>query len=318
MAVREEGPAAARSRPRHVAAWREQHTWCLRASMQRLAARPVGTFLTVLVMGFALSLPLAFWLVLGNVQHLADVLGRTQAVNVFLPVDATADAATALAGELRGRSDVAEVTVRSPKQGLAELASMQGFAKALGTLDYNPLPYVLIVRPREHASAATVHALVGALRALPEVDQVQDDGAWRQRLDTLVGVGRRVAWLLAALLGLAAVLVVGNSVRMDIQGRAQEIAVLRWVGASAAFVRRPYLYAGLWYGLAGGLVASVLVLVMEAVLAAPVQRLVASYGGRLLVGGLPWWQLLLAPLLAAALGWLGARLVSAHWLRRVG
>lgn len=303
-----------RSRNR-VTVWREHHVWCLRASMRRLAARPVGTLLTVSVMGFALALPLAFWLVLGNVQQLAGTLGRTQALNVFMQVDVTATDVTALATRLRRRDDVEHVEVLTPEAGMDELASMQGFAKALDSLDYNPLPYVLVVEPRAHADATVVEALAGTLRDQSGVDQVQDDGTWRERLDALIDVGRRVVAAMAALLGLAALLVVGNSVRLDIQGRADEIGVLKLVGASHAFVRRPYLYSGFWYGLAGGLMASVLVLVVEGLLAGPMQQLVTSYGGRLHVDGLTWWQLLLAPVLAAALGWLGARVVSARWLR---
>lgn len=315
MAGRRDSASSRRARNK-MAVWREHHAWCLRASMQRLAARPAGTLLTVLVMGFALSLPLAFWLVLGNVQQLAGTLGRTQALNVFMQVDTGADTVTALADKLRERDDVGKVGIKTPDAGLDELASMQGFAKALDMLDYNPLPYVLVVEPRGHADAAAIEALAKDLRALPDVDQVQDDGAWRERLDALVDVGRRVVIALVALLALAAVLVVGNSVRLDIQGRAGELGVLKLVGASNAFVRRPYLYTGFWYGLASGLVASVLVLLMEGVLAGPMQQLVASYGGRLHIDGLAWWQLLLAPLLASALGWLGARVVSARWLQR--
>ncbi|HET7360008.1 MAG TPA: permease-like cell division protein FtsX [Rhodanobacteraceae bacterium] len=311
-----ERPATARRRPRRMAAWREQHAWCCAASMQRLARRPFGTLLTVLVMGFALALPLAFWLVLGNLEQIASNLGRTQAVNVFMQAHAKASAVTALAARVRQRDDVGAVSVRTPDQGLKELASMQGFANALGALDYNPLPYVLVIEPREHAPAAAVDALVAALRGMPGVDQVRDDGTWRQRLDTLVDLGRRVMAVLAVLLAMAALLVIGNSVRQDIRSRAEEIAVLKLVGASHGFVRRPFLYAGLWYGLAGGVVAAILVLAMEAAVAAPVARLATSYGGRLQVAGLAWWQLLLAPLVAAALGWLGARVVSARWLRR--
>ncbi|HET7268908.1 MAG TPA: permease-like cell division protein FtsX [Oleiagrimonas sp.] len=316
MAASQRKGGSARSRPRRVATWREQHAWSLRTSMQRLSAHRLGTLLTVLVMGFALALPLAFWLVLGNLEQLASSLGRTQAVNVFMQLDASSSSVQTLADKLRQRDDVSTVTIKTPDQGLHELASMQGFANALGALDYNPLPYALVVQPRQHATATGVHALAVALRAMPGVEQVQDNGAWRQRLDALVDAGRRVVIVLALLLALAALLVVGNSVRLDIRGRAEEIGVLKLVGASHAFVRRPFLYAGLWYGLASGVVASVLVLVMEAALAGPVGELVASYGGRLQIGGLAWWQLLLAPLLAAALGWLGARLVSARWLRR--
>lgn len=310
--------ASSRPRPRRLAAWREQHGWCLRASLQRLGARPLGTLLTVAVMGFALALPLAFALVLGNVQRLAGALGETQAVSVFLKTDVGADAAAALARRIDGRDDVAAVQVKTPKQGLHELASMQGFTDALDALDYNPLPYVLLVQPRTGLGADEAATLVGRLRALPGVDQVQDDGAWRQRLDALVDVGRRAVALLAGLLGLAALLVVGNSVRLDIQGRAEEIAVLSLVGASRAFVRRPYLYSGVWYGVAGGAVAVALALLLEFALAGPVARLTASYGGGLQFGGLPGWQLAAVPIAAGLLGWLGARLVSARLLRRLG
>ncbi|HET7359985.1 MAG TPA: permease-like cell division protein FtsX [Rhodanobacteraceae bacterium] len=305
------------TRPRRVAAWREQHAWCQAASLRRLGARPLGSGLTVAVMGLALALPLVFWLVLGNVQHLAGALGDTRAISVFMQPDAPAARAEAAATLLRGRSDVASVAIRTPQQGLAELGSMHGFSDALATLHYNPLPYVLLVQPQPHASPGRMTTLLASLRTLDGVDLVQDDGAWRQRLDALLGVGNRAVLLLAALLALAAVLVVGNSVRLDIQGRADEIAVLMLVGASRAFVRRPYLYSGAFYGLLGGVLAAVLAVLLELALAAPVARLAASYGGRLQLGALPWWQLLAVPLAGAALGWLGARLVSARLVRRL-
>ncbi len=310
--------ATTRTRPRRVAVWAEQHAWGLMASLRRLGARPLGTMLTVTVMGFALALPLTFALLLGNLQRLGSALGETQAISVFMKVDGKADAARALAGKVRERPDVAAVELRSPKQGMAELATMQGFGDALKALDDNPLPWVLVVKPATRLDAARAAPLLKWLHAQDGVDQVQDDGAWRQRLDALLGVGTRAVLMLAGLLSLAALLVVGNGVRLDIQGRADEIAVLRLVGASPAFVRRPYLYAGLWYGLAGGLVAVALTGMLEWALAGPVSRLAASYGGRLDFGGLPLWQLALVPVLAALLGWMGARLVCAQQLRRAG
>ena len=308
---------ATRKRPRRIAAWREQHVWAQQTSLSRLAARPMSSALTMLVMGFALALPLAFWLVLGNLQHLAGALGETQAISVFMQVDATADAARVAAGRLHGRSDVVAVEVKTPEQGLHDLASLQGFGDALKGLQHNPLPYVLVVQPPPHLSSAQSTTLIAMLGSLPGVERVQDDGAWRQRLDALVGVGNRAVLLLAGLLGLAALLVVGNSVRLDILSRADEIAVLSLVGASRAFVRRPYLYAGICYGLLSGLVAVLLALALELALAAPVRQLAQSYAGRLHFGGLPWWQLAVVPMLAAVLGWLGARLVSARLLRKL-
>ena len=149
------------------------------------------------------------------------------------------------------------------------------------------------------------------------VDLVQDSGDWRKRLDALLGVGNRAVLVLASLLALAALLVVGNTVRVDIASRSEEIGVLLLVGASGAFVRRPYLYAGIWYGLFSGILAALLAVLIEFALADPVAQLSQAYDGKLQVGGLPLWLLLAVPLAAAALGWLGARLVSAWQLRKL-
>lgn len=292
----------------------EQHAECIAGSLRQLLRQPLGTALTVLVMGLALALPLAFGLLLANVQHLAGALGEAQAVNVYLRPGADSSAAAALANDVRQRPAVDAVKVVTPAEGLAELASTQGFGDAVRDLPDNPLPYLLEVTPRAGASRAEVETLVQALRARPGVDRVQDDGRWRARLDALLGLGRRTMLLLALLLGAAAVLVVGNSVRLNLRSRAHEIRIQRLLGAHAAFVRRPYLYEGAWYGLAAGIVAVALVVAVEAVLAAPVRQLAASYGGNLRLAGLPVAWLVAAVAVAIALGWLGAWIVSsAHW-----
>jgi cell division transport system permease protein len=311
--------AAMASSVRHtrLAMWRHQHAWCLRDSLRQLARRPLGSMLTITVMGLALALPLAFYLLLTNVQHLVTALGDSQSVSVFLKPDVGADAAAKLAYSLRARADVGAVALRTPQQGIAELAAMQGFGDAIKSLPDNPLPFVLLVQPRAGASRAQVEAMVRAVRMLPEVDLVQDNGRWRARLDALITLSRRVAILLALLLGAAAILVIGNTVRLDIRSRADEIAVQQLIGASAGFVRRPYLYEGAWYGLAAGGVAVLLVMLLEAVLAAPVRDLVASYAGRLRFGGLSWATLGGGWLVAVALGWLGALLASSRHLVRL-
>jgi cell division transport system permease protein len=306
-----------RSQARRFAGWREHHGWSAAASLRRLGSRPLGTLMTVAVLGLALALPLAFYLLLANVQSMGNALGRNPAISVFLKTDQAGAQANLLAGELRDRADVAAVTVKTPQQGLDELATLQGFSGAVHALDdANPLPWVLVVQPRAGLDAAAVDALVTSLRGESAVDLVQDSGQWRQRLDALLGVGHRVVLVLAGLLALAALLVVGNTVRTDIASRSEEISVLLLVGASRAFVRRPYLYAGIWYGLFGGVLAALLALGIELALAAPAAELDRAYGGSLRLGALPWWLLLAAPLAAAVLGWIGARLVSAWQLRR--
>lgn len=305
-----------RSAPRHVGAWREHHLWSMSISWRRLAARPLGTLLTVAVMGVALALPLAFYLLLGNVERMGDALGRNQTISAFMKPGQAAGMAETAASALRGRPEVEAITVRTPKDGLAELAEVQGFSGALQSLDENPLPYVLSVQPKPHLSADDAGRLVEAMKATPGVDMVQDTGAWRQRLDAILGVGARATSMLALLLGIAALLVVGNTIRVDIQSRAEEIGVLLLIGASRPFVRRPYLYAGIWLGLLAGILAVVLAVVIELAMAGPVGRLAAAYDGSVQFGGLPAWLLLSVPVASAVLGWLGARLVSARQIRR--
>jgi cell division transport system permease protein len=306
----------AHSRGRRLASWQEHHGWSAATSLRRLAARPLGSLLTIAVMGLALALPLAFYLLLGNVQKLGDALGQNQAISVFLKPDQAAQQAQLLAKELGGRPELAAVTIKSPQQGMDELAKMQGFSGAVQTLGDNPLPYVLQLQPRSDASAAALAQLVTDVRTMRSVDLVQDSGQWRQRLEALLGVGNRIVLILASLLALAALLVVGNTVRVDIASRSEEIGVLLLVGAGKAFVRRPYLYAGIWYGLFSGILAALLAVSIEFALAEPVARLSHAYDGQLHVGGLPPWLLLAVPLVAALLGWLGARLVSAWQLRK--
>ncbi|APG03387.1 cell division protein [Luteibacter rhizovicinus DSM 16549] len=305
-----------RSGPRHVSAWREHHMWSLSISLRRLGARPLGTLLTVAVMGVALALPLAFYLLLGNVQRMGDALGRNQSISVFMKPGQTGAMADIAASALRGRPEVAEIVVRTPKDGLDELAEVQGFSGSLQSLDVNPLPYVLSVQPKAGLAVDQVDRLVEAMKATPGVDLVQDTGAWRQRLDALLGVGTRAVSLLALLLGVAALLVVGNTIRVDIQSRSDEIGVLLLIGASRPFVRRPYLYAGIWLGLLAGILAVILAVVLELAMAGPVGRLTAAYDGSVSFGGLPAWLLLSVPFASALLGWLGARLVSARQIRR--
>jgi cell division transport system permease protein len=309
-------PRTERSHRRPVSSWREHHGWSAAASLRRLASKPVGSLLTIAVMGLALALPLAFYMLLSNMQSLGDALGRNEVINVFLKSDQVVSNAQLLAKQVEQHDGVAKVTVKTPQQGMDELSKMQGFSDSLHALDDNPLPYVLQVQPQDGLSADAASHLVDDLRGMQGVDMVQDSGTWRQRLDALLGVGNRAVLILAALFALAVLLVVGNTVRVDITSRAEEIGVLKLVGASRAFVRRPYLYAGIWYGLFSGILAVALAVAIEFALAEPVARLSQVYEGKLHVGGLPPLLLLAVPIAAAILGWLGARLVSAWQLRR--
>jgi len=295
----------------NLRAWREQHRHGLTASLRRLAARPLATTLTLAVLALALTLPLLFWLLLDNARALGGTLEDARALSAFLKPDRDLAAAQALAARWRERADIATVEVKTPEQGLEEFRSQSGFADALKVLHYNPLPAVLVITPRTDAHEAGA-ALADELRRDPAVDLVQYDAQWRQRLSAILAAGSRGAGVLALLLALAALLVVGNTVRLDIQGRREEIAVMQLLGASDGFVRRPFLYTGFWYGvLAGGLSLAVTGLV-EWTLAAPLAQLAASYDHRFGLHGLSLAGTLLVLGGSTALGWLGAWLTASR------
>ena len=295
------------------ASWRDQHFYSLFSSLGRMAAKPWATALTAFVMGLALALPLLFLMLLTNAQGLAQGWQDAREITVFLKPAVDEQHAEALAASLRARADVASVSRRSPEQGLAEFRQMSGFSQALDVLEANPLPQVLIVTPKDGVGEAEPGALA-PLKADANVDLVQYDATWRRRLGAILTLATRAGQVLAVLLSLGALLVVGNTVRLDIQARRDEIGVLQLVGASNGFVRRPFLYSGLWLGLVAGIVALVVVLGSQLALAAPVERLLESYEHRFVLKGLPLPLVACVPLASAALGWLGAMLATARHL----
>ncbi len=296
-----------------VRAWREQHLYSLVSSLGRLAKRPFATSLTVGVMAVALALPLGLGLALGNIEKFSGSVSESREIGVFLKADVDVARARALAQTLALRPDIAAVTVRTPEEGLAEFRAMSDLAGALDALDENPLPTVLVVQPRGEGSG---DALAASLRDLPEAEVVQHDAAWRQRLSAWLAFGERVVQVVAVLLGLGVLLVVGNTVRLDIGARSEEIGVLQHLGATDAFVRRPLLYLGAWYGLFAGLLAGLLLVAAGLLLQGRLSALVASYGTQFALSG-PGWQASLALLAGSSLmGWLGAWLATGHHLRR--
>jgi cell division transport system permease protein len=310
------GATSARPRSR-VAAWFEHHVASLVASLGRMLQRPWATLLTVGVMAVALSLPLGLALVLDNIARLGGSLERAREASVFLRPEVPPARADALAATLRARPDVAEVVVRSPAEGLAALQASGGdtVAAAIAAVGENPLPSVLIVRPRGEAPGND-QVLLAALQALPEADLVQHDAVWRERLDRWLAFGDRAVRVLAALLGLGALLVVGNTVRLDIQVRREEIAILQSLGATDGFIRRPFLYLGAAYGLAAGALALGLLTLAERALRSPLRALADSYGSGFAFAGVAPLQAALVLAAAAGLGWLGAGVVTGHFLRQ--
>ncbi|MFB9037498.1 permease-like cell division protein FtsX [Xanthomonas arboricola pv. corylina] len=299
--------------PSRVGVWIDHHLHSIAFSLGRAMRKPWATLLTIVVMALALALPLGLSIALDNVKLLAGSVQQSREINLFLKVEIGAEAAQALAGELRARPDVAQVTLRTPAQGLTELRESAKLDEAIDALGDNPLPTLLVVTPTETADDAQ---LAGALQGLPQADQVQHDALWRKRLDGWLHFGERLVQVLSALLGVGAVLVVGNTVRLDIQSRREEIGVLQLLGASDGFIRRPFLYLGAWYGLGAGAVALALIAASGLALRAPLAILADSYGSSFTLHGLDLLHSALVLVGTLVLGWLGAWLVTGHFLRQ--
>ena len=288
------------------------HRRALRDSLLRCLRRPWATILTVLVMGLALVLPLGLSIVLDNVRHLAGSVDESRTINLFLHPDFTVEQARQLGKDLEQRPDVADIAVRTPDQGLQELRERAGMGAAIDALEQNPLPSLLLVTPVAEADAA---ALATALETLPQADLVQHDAAWRQRLEGWLQLGTRFSQLLTLLFGAGAVLVVGNTIRLELLDRAEEVRVLQQLGADDAFIRRPFLYLGSGYGLGAGVVALSLWALSTAVLRSPLVALADSYGSHFVFKSLDLLHSGFVLLGALLLGMLGAWLVVSHSLR---
>jgi cell division transport system permease protein len=287
-------------------------------ALGRLVRAPFATFLTLLVIALALALPAALKLFVSNAELATGNFAGAVDVSVFLKSDVPLAKAQQLAQTARQRSDVASVTVISAEQGLADFRTYSGFGEALGALKENPLPAVLHVRPRAQASSAdSLEGLRHYLAAWPEVDLVQVDSEWVMRFNAILEVLRRVLLIAAALLGVGVLAVIGNTIRLEIQARRTEIEVTKLVGGSNAFVRRPFLYTGVLYGLGGALLAWGILALVLIILREPVATLARLYGSRFVLQGLAPEDI--GTLLGAGvvLGWLGAWISAARHLKSI-
>jgi cell division transport system permease protein len=294
------------------------HVQALLGALGRLARSPLSTLLTLLVIALALALPASLRLLVSNAQAATGDFGNAIELSVYFKTDVPLAKAQQLASAARSRSDVAEVTLISADQGLADFRTYSGFGDALAALKENPLPHVLHVRPRGSASTANaLEALRGYFSAWPEVELVQVDSQWVQRFNAILGVLRLLLLMAAALLGVGVLAVIGNTIRLEIAGRRAEIEVIKLVGGSNSYVRRPFLYTGLLYGLLGALIAWGIVALAIVLLGDPVANLATLYGSHFALRG-PTPQDVGALLGAgAALGWVGAWISAARHLRSI-
>jgi cell division transport system permease protein len=301
-----------------VKTWLARHAQTLVGSLGRMAQHPIATGMTVAVIAVALALPLFLNVLLQNTRTVTGHWNQAFELSVYLTKKAGAERAAALAKQLKARPDVAEVRLITADQALADFRETSGFGKALDALDANPLPNVLIVTPTLAASTAEgTTILKTSIGSQPDVEVVQVDTEWVQRLNAMLEVLRRVVWLTGSLLGLSVILVVGNTIRLDILNRRAEIEVMKLVGATDGFARRPFLYSGIWYGLGGGVGAVALVAGAVAALARPLDHLASLYGSPFHLEGLRFVATARILAIAIGLGWLGSWIAATRHIRAV-
>lgn len=301
-----------------MSGWFTRHVQALLFAAGRLARSPLATAFTVFVIAIALTLPAAFGLLITSVRSATGEFASAVDMTVYFKPGTSLEQARQLAGKAREREGVSSVTLIPADEALKGFREQSGFGAALDVLEDNPLPHALDIRPKpDSASPARMESLRRYLAAWPEVELVQVDSEWVQRLDAILDLLRRLVFGTAILLGLGVLAVVGNTIRLEIYNRRAEIEVTKLVGGSNAYVRRPFLYTGLFYGLLGAGLAALLVWLGTALLAEPVRRLASSYGSEfaLRMPGPRETGFLLA--IGAGLGLIGAFLAAARHLARI-
>ncbi|MES2772297.1 MAG: permease-like cell division protein FtsX [Pseudomonadota bacterium] len=294
--------------------WLAQHRNALFDALGRLRKSPLNTLLSLLVIGISLTLPSAAWLLLDNVRSLAQGAANVQQISLFMSLDASRQDSEAVAQRLRQLSQ--GQNHESPNlrwrfvpraDALADLKAGPGMAEIISSLPQNPLPDAFIVDPVEH-DAAALSALAEQFAQWPKVAHVQLDSAWVKRLDAFLRLGKNLIVLLSVLFASGLIAITFNTIRLQIFAQSAEIELAQLIGASSAFLQRPFHYFGALQGALGGLFAALLVAVGQHLLTPPVAELVTLYGGQFVLHGLSWSEHAILIASASALGWLGAQL----------
>ena len=287
-------------------------------SLGVLSRSPFATLMTAAVIGIALALPTGLHVVLKNAQQLSGGWDGGAQISLFLKRAVEDDEADRLAKQIQKLPEVAGVNYISRHEALQEFQRLSGFGDALQALKDNPLPSVLVIRPTAAASTpAGTEALLQRLNDYPAVDLAQLDMQWVKRLYVIMELVRRGVVVLAILLALAVLLVVGNTIRLAIQNRRAEIVVMKLIGGTDGFIRRPFLYTGFWYGLFGGLIAWLLVSLSLSILGEPVERLAGLYQSRFALSGLDFTATGMLLTASILLGLAGSWLAVGRHLRDI-
>jgi cell division transport system permease protein len=298
--------------------WLAGHVHTLTSTLIEFMITPVTTLMTVTAIGLALSLPTVLYIITENLQILGGRWDQSAAISLFLASDIDEQQAAQLAQRWSTDRRIAKARVVSREEGLAEFRAYSGLGAALDQLTSNPLPVVIVIDPSSFViDHEALQRLTTSLEDTKDVDFARLDIEWARRLEALLALLQQASWLLATALAFGVLLAIGNTVRLEIEQRRDEIEVMYLVGATAGFIRRPFLYIGLWYGLFGGFVAWLLVVVAILVLQQPIDYLAAQYHTKFEIMGLQSAAIWLLIGGAGLLGMIGSWLAVARHLTRL-
>lgn len=287
----------------------EHHKEAISFSLSRLWQSPLSTWITLAAIAIALCLPASLHLLLKNLKSLTDDKREVPTISLFIKQGISVGQARDTGQLIEELSDIDKVILVPKDEALADFRSITGFAETLETLDENPLPHVLVVTPRMNLvgdPGVDLKKLASKLENYPIVDLVQMDIEWVQRLRGILRIAERAILVISVLLALTVLLVVGNTIKLNIENRKEEIEVSRLIGATSAYIRRPFLYSGLWYGLFGGIMSLVFVHFALLFLVSPVNELAQLYGSRFTISGLGVSTTLYLLVASSILGLVGA------------
>jgi cell division transport system permease protein len=299
-----------------MTAWLRQHRQAFAAALGKLAAQRAAALLNALVIGIALALPAGGYALLANLRGLVSGQALEPQLSVFLRVEAKRADAEALGARLKADARIRTLRFIPREQALKELQAAEGMAETVAALGRNPLPDAFVIAPRASESAA-LEALASELRSLPAVGHVQLDSVWARRLGALAGIARLAIGLLAALLAFGLVAITFNTIRLQVLTQRSEIEISKLIGATDAFIQRPFIYLGALQGLAGGLLALAILWGSLLALNSGVAALAQSYGSTFRLAFLDPGDALGVLAFSAGLGWFGAYLSVSKYLLEI-
>jgi cell division transport system permease protein len=292
-----------------------RHLQVMLFSLGRLWRQPVASLMTITVIGIALVLPAGLFVLSENMSSLSNRWDSASQITLFLQQDVTPQQAQKLNTEIKSWPSIEQVYYQSAEQSLDEFRQLSGLGDLLDSLPSNPLPAIIIVEPSDEKS--TLNELVSQLNDLPQVDQAKLDMEWLQRFRSINKMVQRGVSILAILLSLSVVLAIGNTIRLAILSREAEIRVMKLVGATDRFIRRPFLYTGFWYGFLGGLFAWITLVFSMGLLSGPVNELAGHYGSDFSLHWFGGFMFLILPFAGASLGITGAWLAVGRHLHLI-